>query len=477
MPSPQRINSLKIGFVTFMLLSNLGWTQTPKIMTVAVNEFRAEGLNATEAWLGRNFADALIGDLSRSRQMRIVEREYLEKIMQEWALQQSGAVDENAVVEIGKLLGTQILVFGSVTKYENAIIARVRAVSVERGDILGSCEAQGNPNQLLQIQKKLGNDLAALLAVEKALANPDGLAEPELSVPVFETLDRLSQIDAHFPIIGQEPGHTRKQSEYYFALTLCDQVLSSAPKLSKALLYRGRIYLHLGDYARAQQDLLAAKAIAATGIEYDLALGNLYFLQRQYAESEKILTACVKSFPDDARGWYALGRLMIALSENTAAVKALLFALERSPEIAEAENNLRTLLRSPRNTEIIENLAKTNQGLHAVARLFLGVWAQQLREAFPYIKIALASHPNLYMTYYAAGLKSLAEGNKELALQQFKACLSLRPGYPPVHRELGQLALELGHRNEGKQHLNIYLKTAAHIADYDMIKKQLEKFP
>lgn len=460
-----------------MLLINLCRGQTSKLLTVAVRDFRTDGQNAAETWLGRNFADAILGELSRSRQIRIVEREYLEKIMQEWALQQSGAVDENTVVEIGKLLGAQIFVFGSVAKYEDTFIARVRAVSVERGDILGSCEAQGNSNQLLLMQKKLGNDLAALLAVEKALADADGLAEPELSVSVFETLDRLSQICARFPIIGLEPSHARKQSEYHFALTLCDQVLSSAPKLDKALLHRGRIYLHLGDHARAQQDLLTAKTIATTGIEYDLALANLYFLQRRYAESEKTLTTCVKSFPDEARGWYALGRLMIDLGENTTAVKALLFALERSPEIAEAENNLRMLLKSPRQAEIIESLAATNQDLHAVARLFLGVWSQQLREAFPYVKIALASHPNLYMTCYAAGLKALAEGNKEAALQQFRACLSLRPSYPQVHRELGRLALELGHRDEGKHHLNIYLKTAAHIDDYDSIKKQLEKYP
>jgi hypothetical protein len=122
-------------------------------------------------------------------------------------------------------------------------------------------------------------------------------------------------------------------------------------------------------------------------------------------------------------------------------------------------------------------LAKTNQGLAAAARLFLGVWTQNLRDAFLYVPMALTSHPNLYMTYYAAGLKSLAEEKKELALQQFKACLAQRPDYPPVHRELGLLALELGHRSEGKQHLNIYLKTATHVDDYDIIKKQLEKYP
>lgn len=271
----------KVIVATFLWSVNLCPGQVPRMMTVAVSEFRAEGLSANEAWLGRNFAEALVVHLSKSRQIRLVEREYLEKIMREWALQQSGAVDENAVVEIGKLLGTQIFVFGTVARYEDSIIAHARAVSVERGDILGACEAQGSAMQLLQIQKKLGNDMATLLAVEKALAGSDGLAEPELSVPVFATLDRLSQICSRFPIIGRELGHTRKQPEYFFALTLCDQVLSSAPKLDKALLYRGLVYLHLEDYARAQQDLAMARTLTLDCIKCDLARANLYFLQRQ----------------------------------------------------------------------------------------------------------------------------------------------------------------------------------------------------
>jgi tetratricopeptide (TPR) repeat protein len=458
-----------------MLLPALrGVGQTHGLVTVAVDEFRTEGLPSGEAWLGRSFANAIIGHLSRSRQVRVVEREYLEKIMREWALQMSGAVDERSAVEVGKLLGAQIFIFGSVAKYESGLIGRARAVSVERGDILGVCEAQGNEQQLLQIQKKLGTELAAIMAVEAALADSVSLAAPELSMSVFETLDRLAQLCARFPALGLEPGHERKQAEYYLALTLSEKILSEAPRLAKALLYRGKIHLHLKDYSHAQQDILTARAISPDDPECVWALANLHFLQRQYAEAARVFKEGVTSFPDDARGWYGLGRVFIAASQHAEAVKALILASERSPTIAEIDNNLRAVLQSPDRNALLAELQK-NPGLQAAAHLFLATWTGDHKAAFSHVAEALRSHPNLYLSHYVAGLKAMAEGKKELARQQFKETLSLRPAYPPVHRELGLLALDLGDQREGKEHLKIYLKTAAHIDDYDAIQKKLDR--
>jgi tetratricopeptide (TPR) repeat protein len=210
-------------------------------------------------------------------------------------------------------------------------------------------------------------------------------------------------------------------------------------------------------------------------VEGTLALANLHFVLREYEEAKDAFVACVKKFPDDARGWYGLGRLLITMDESTEAVKALLLSLERSPVMPEAENNLRTLLQSSQQASILANLARTNAGLHAAARVLLGVWTKQFEGAYRYLPVALASHPRLHIVHYVAGIKARNEGKHDLAMDRLEECLRLRPDYPPVHRELGLVAAKLGDCRAGKIHLRIYLKTTPYLEGNEVIQKQLEK--
>jgi tetratricopeptide (TPR) repeat protein len=105
----------------------------------------------------------------------IVERSQLEKILQEQTLGASGAVDQDQVAELGKLLGVQALLTGNIsvsqkdseyketrtekknnkdvtkkvdcTKREVRIKVRARIVSTETGRILGSAEAEASMNK------------------------------------------------------------------------------------------------------------------------------------------------------------------------------------------------------------------------------------------------------------------------------------------------------------------------------------------
>jgi len=66
---------------------------------------------------GSQIATLLQSRLMESQYFKIVEREKLNRIMDEHNLTMSGIVDESTAAEIGKLVGVDALIFGEVTTY------------------------------------------------------------------------------------------------------------------------------------------------------------------------------------------------------------------------------------------------------------------------------------------------------------------------------------------------------------------------
>lgn len=64
--------------------------------------------------LGSAVADQLVSQLARSNRYTLIERSRIEKIFQEQALGQSGAITEDTAPQVGKLLGVESLVLGKI---------------------------------------------------------------------------------------------------------------------------------------------------------------------------------------------------------------------------------------------------------------------------------------------------------------------------------------------------------------------------
>jgi curli biogenesis system outer membrane secretion channel CsgG len=85
---------------------------------IAVIEFKNK---ADNQWWYHGGAEAMqdvfVTELVKSGKFRVVEREQLQALMEEKNLTLSGDVDPNTAVKIGKLLGVNYLLTGSVTEY------------------------------------------------------------------------------------------------------------------------------------------------------------------------------------------------------------------------------------------------------------------------------------------------------------------------------------------------------------------------
>src|SRR5438128_658531 len=83
---------------------------------IAVIEFKNKADN--QWWYHGGAAaaqDVFVTELVKSGKFRVVEREQLEALMKEKGLSLSGDVDPSTAVKVGKLLGVNYLLTGSVT--------------------------------------------------------------------------------------------------------------------------------------------------------------------------------------------------------------------------------------------------------------------------------------------------------------------------------------------------------------------------
>jgi curli biogenesis system outer membrane secretion channel CsgG len=105
-----------IALTLLLALPLIGAAQSK--IRVAVMEFENNAASQWSSWgLGKAAQDAMVTALVESGMFSVIERQKLEMILNEQGLGQSGAVTPQSAAKIGKLLGVQILITGSVTEF------------------------------------------------------------------------------------------------------------------------------------------------------------------------------------------------------------------------------------------------------------------------------------------------------------------------------------------------------------------------
>jgi TolB-like protein len=114
--------------------------------TVAVLDFESIG---SEEHLGKAISEIMRTELVGTDRFRVVERAQIRQALQEQALQVSGATDTQNAVKIGKLLGADLIVVGSVVKIGNSYTVNSRMIDVKTGEAQLGRNATGTDLNLL----------------------------------------------------------------------------------------------------------------------------------------------------------------------------------------------------------------------------------------------------------------------------------------------------------------------------------------
>jgi len=70
--------------------------------------------------------------------VRVVERKYVEEILDEYKFQSSSLIDEETAIEIGKLSGAEIIVLGSINRVGGTFYLNIKLIDVKTAEIIGS---------------------------------------------------------------------------------------------------------------------------------------------------------------------------------------------------------------------------------------------------------------------------------------------------------------------------------------------------
>ncbi|MBL8967545.1 MAG: VWA domain-containing protein [Spirochaetaceae bacterium] len=98
----------------------------------------ATGLSANAEYFGSQLAQAA----TAAKLWTIVERKDLQKILKELELQLSGLADEESAAKVGKLLGAEVLVSGSVYRKDDRYELFLKLVRVETAEVLAATKAR-----------------------------------------------------------------------------------------------------------------------------------------------------------------------------------------------------------------------------------------------------------------------------------------------------------------------------------------------
>jgi tetratricopeptide (TPR) repeat protein len=133
-----------------------------------------------QGW-GESIAEMLATALINSGRCRVIERKQLHKVLEEQALGQTGALDSETAVAVGKIMGLDAVVVGSITKLASALETDARVLNVETGEAVAAAHSRGASSDDL---RKMAEALA-----QSIVSHADSI--PIRTVP--DTSDSLKQ--------------------------------------------------------------------------------------------------------------------------------------------------------------------------------------------------------------------------------------------------------------------------------------------
>ncbi|MCL4510253.1 MAG: CsgG/HfaB family protein [Bacteroidetes bacterium] len=120
----------RIGELSQQIASEM--TQNQKT-TIAVVEFSDLQGNVTD--FGRYLAEELVTRLFQTGKFKVIERQLLNKVVHEQKLSLTGLVDPNTAKQLGRILGVDAIVSGTITDLAQSLKVNARLISTETGEI------------------------------------------------------------------------------------------------------------------------------------------------------------------------------------------------------------------------------------------------------------------------------------------------------------------------------------------------------
>lgn len=301
-----------------LLLAPLPLTSTVQVMAatpsshhlrVVVLPFENLTRQAQDDWLGNSFAESLTMGLVKVKQLQMIERSQIDKLLKEQQFSQSAFGDPQTAPTLGRMLGANVVVVGSYQKVGEQLQANVRFVDVETGRIDAERvgQVEGAFSQIFQLQKDLAQKMVTQLDVN---------ASPKEVAAVKEALSTTTSTEA-YRLYTQAQTHLRYEgkSNTEKAEQLFEAALKYDPQYAEAYAGLARAHLRLAEaeqnhvntatpggaqknhLALAEANVLKAMAINKSLPDVYLAAGGIQRLRGNTDEALKMSRAALQLNP------------------------------------------------------------------------------------------------------------------------------------------------------------------------------------
>ena len=219
-------------------------TGTDKAVAVAGFSY-SDGRDSRD---GGVVAERITTELVKLKKFQVIERKEIEKVFEELKLKRSGAIDPDYAKEIGKMLGADWVVVGTLTELPNKQLElNTRLVGVESGEIINAGNARLRKDWLDQYRKLLNeqnkiilkNSKDAQVFYEKGVMYAD-LEEYDNAIGSFGIAININPayLKAYF---GRGNAY-ENNGESDKAIKDLSEAIAIDPKYTEAYFIRGKAY-------------------------------------------------------------------------------------------------------------------------------------------------------------------------------------------------------------------------------------------
>jgi TolB-like protein len=122
--------------------------------------------------LRRGLAALTLAELTAQQGIRVVERSQLQQILQEQNLGREGRLDNNALVNVGRLIGARYMITGTLIDIRGDMRIDARIFDTETSQILRAQSVRGRMDNLYDMVTRLSGQLMRDLNLPRTAAAP-----------------------------------------------------------------------------------------------------------------------------------------------------------------------------------------------------------------------------------------------------------------------------------------------------------------
>ncbi len=293
---------------------------------IAVLDLETHGAEAAEV---ESISEVLREAFVASGRFVVVDRTLTRKILEEWALQQSGAVDEEKAIKVGKLFNVQYIVTGRLSKFDEdgwqvaAVLLDAQSGVTRQAKVI---RHQGNFFSLLD--NKVPQLAATLAGVDVRKAPPP---------LVVKRPDRATRKKAE---ALHEKGADLWDGEQYDplekAIAFFSEAIQLDPGLVDAYYDRGNVYLELEEFTRAVADFSQAIRLNPQYADAYYDRGNAHAEMEEYRKAIADYNEAIRLNPEYADAFFDRGDAWLELKNTRRAIADFDKAIRLEPENADA---------------------------------------------------------------------------------------------------------------------------------------------